>query len=329
MLKLEAETSSPDFWRDHRHASEVSTRIAGLKEEVASWDVLSSEIAELGEFFSLAGDDTAALADVEQKTAELERKATKAEAALFLSGKYDAGNAILSVYGGAGGEDAEDWAAILVRMYQKYIESKGWSITELHRHTNDHDGIKNATYEVRGKFAYGYLKGERGVHRLVRISPFDANKRRHTSFAMVEIMPEMIDEAELEIRPEDIEYNFARSSGPGGQNVNKRETAVRITHTPTNISVEIQTERSQAQNKERALQLLRSKLYQIRQTSRLRELDEIKGGKVAIEWGSQIRSYVFHPYQMVKDHRTGVETAQVDKVLEGELEEFVQAELKL
>jgi len=291
--------------------------------------VLSSEIAELGEFFSLAGDDTAALADVEQKTAELERKATKAEAALFLSGKYDAGNAILSVYGGAGGEDAEDWAAILVRMYQKYIESKGWSITELHRHTNDHDGIKNATYEVRGKFAYGYLKGERGVHRLVRISPFDANKRRHTSFAMVEIMPEMIDEAELEIRPEDIEYNFARSSGPGGQNVNKRETAVRITHTPTNISVEIQTERSQAQNKERALQLLRSKLYQIRQTSRLRELDEIKGGKVAIEWGSQIRSYVFHPYQMVKDHRTGVETAQVDKVLEGELEEFVQAELKL
>lgn len=291
--------------------------------------MLSSEIAELGEFFSLAGDDTAALADVEQKTAELERKATKAEAALFLSGKYDAGNAILSVYGGAGGEDAEDWAAILVRMYQKYIESKGWSITELHRHTNDHDGIKNATYEVRGKFAYGYLKGERGVHRLVRISPFDANKRRHTSFAMVEIMPEMIDEAELEIRPEDIEYNFARSSGPGGQNVNKRETAVRITHTPTNISVEIQTERSQAQNKERALQLLRSKLYQIRQTSRLRELDEIKGGKVAIEWGSQIRSYVFHPYQMVKDHRTGVETAQVDKVLEGELEEFVQAELKL
>ena len=291
--------------------------------------MLSSEIAELGEFFSLAGDDTAALADVEQKTAELERKATKAEAALFLSGKYDAGNAILSVYGGAGGEDAEDWAAILVRMYQKYIESKGWSITELHRHTNDHDSIKNATYEVRGKFAYGYLKGERGVHRLVRISPFDANKRRHTSFAMVEIMPEMIDEAELEIRPEDIEYNFARSSGPGGQNVNKRETAVRITHTPTNISVEIQTERSQAQNKERALQLLRSKLYQIRQTSRLRELDEIKGGKVAIEWGSQIRSYVFHPYQMVKDHRTGVETAQVDKVLEGELEEFVQAELKL
>ena len=291
--------------------------------------MLSSEIAELGEFFSLAGDDTAALADVEQKTAELERKATKAEAALFLSGKYDAGNAILSVYGGAGGEDAEDWAAILVRMYQKYIESKGWSITELHRHTNDHDGIKNATYEVRGKFAYGYLKGERGVHRLVRISPFDANKRRHASFAMVEIMPEMIDEAELEIRPEDIEYNFARSSGPGGQNVNKRETAVRITHTPTNISVEIQTERSQAQNKERALQLLRSKLYQIRQTSRLRELDEIKGGKVAIEWGSQIRSYVFHPYQMVKDHRTGVETAQVDKVLEGELEEFVQAELKL
>ncbi len=278
---------------------------------------------------AIAGDDTAALADMEQRVADLERKAGKAESALFLSGKYDAGNAILSVYGGAGGEDAEDWAGILARMYQKYIESKGWSITELHRHTNDHDGIKNATYEVRGKFAYGYLKGERGVHRLVRISPFDANKRRHTSFAMVEIMPEMIDEAELEIRPEDIEYNFARSSGPGGQNVNKRETAVRITHTPTNISVEIQTERSQAQNKERALQLLRSKLYQIRQTSRLRELDEIKGGKVAIEWGSQIRSYVFHPYQMVKDHRTGVETSQVDKVLEGELEEFVQAELKI
>ena len=291
--------------------------------------MLSSEIAELGELLQLAGDDASALTDVEQRVADLERKAGKAEAALFLSGKYDAGNAILSVYGGAGGEDAEDWAAILVRMYQKYIESKSWSITELHRHTNDHDGIKNATYEVRGKFAYGYLKGERGVHRLVRISPFDANKRRHTSFAMVEIMPEMIDEAELEIRPEDIEYNFARSSGPGGQNVNKRETAVRITHTPTNISVEIQTERSQAQNKERALQLLRSKLYQIRQTSRLRELDEIKGGKVAIEWGSQIRSYVFHPYQMVKDHRTGVETSQVDKVLEGELEEFVQAELKL
>lgn len=329
ILKLEQETLAPEFWKDHARASRVSARIAALKEEVDVWGVLMSKIEELRELVVMVGEDASMAAELEKKVGDTEHRFQKAETQVFFSGKYDAGDALLSIYAGAGGEDAEDWAGILLRMYEKYIARRGWEEVVLHRHENEKGGIKNATLEVRGAYAFGYLKGEKGVHRLVRISPFDANKRRHTSFALVEILPVIEDEGEIELKPDDVEYDFTRSSGPGGQNVNKRETAVRVVHKPTGLAVEIQTERSQAQNKEQALKLLRARLYQLREKSKKKEMEEIKGGKVAIEWGSQIRSYVFHPYQMVKDHRTGVETSQVDKVLEGGLDEFIEAELRL
>jgi peptide chain release factor 2 len=244
--------------------------------------------------------------------------------------KYDKGDAVISIYAGAGGEDAEDWARILFEMYQKFAEKKGWALKILHEHRNDTGGLRNITFELSGSRVYGQTKGEMGVHRLVRISPFSSKKLRHTSFALVEVLPRFIEDPEISIKEEDLRIDFARSSGPGGQNVNKRETAVRIKHEPTGISVHVDSERSQLRNKEQAIQLLRSKLYRLYQRYKKEELEQLKiSKKTEPEWGNQIRSYVFHPYKMVRDHRTGVETSDVDGVLDGELDEFIEAEKNL
>lgn len=240
--------------------------------------------------------------------------------------RYDKGGAVVSVFAGAGGEDAEDWVRIIFDMYQKFAENRNWGLKILHEHRNDTGGLRNITFELSGKNVYGLMKGEMGVHRLVRVSPFSAKKLRHTSFAFVEVLPSSVENIEIEIRPEDLKIDFARSSGPGGQNVNKRETAVRLKHEPTNISVHVESERSQAQNKERAIELLRSRLFSFYQLHQKEELSQLKGVKIEPEWGNQIRSYVLHPYKMVKDHRTEVETSDVDSVLGGNLDEFIEAE---
>ncbi len=287
-------------------------------------------MAALQELLQTAGPQEELAKELETRLDEFERTLKKEETRLYLSGKYDRANAILSIYAGAGGTEAQDWAAMLLRMYERFFERRGWKAELLEESFGEEAGIKSVTLEVRGRYAYGYLKGERGVHRLVRLSPFSAQHLRHTSFALVEVVPELSKNAEkeIELKPEELRVDTFRSSGPGGQNVNRRETAVRVTHLPTGIAVAVQTERSQGQNKERALAILKAKLLQRLEEEHKKEVSDLKGERVSAGWGNQIRSYVLHPYKMVKDLRTGVESSQPDTVLDGELEEFIEAELR-
>ena len=307
-----------------------------MKEEVGEYQSLEKELEEVETLEELVGKDKSLGKEVEEKVSSLGKEIGKQEFKVFLSDKYDKGPAILSIYSGAGGQDAQDWATILLRMYQRYCERKGFNVKLIDQSFGEvgsegRIGTKQASLEVKGKYAYGFLKKESGVHRLVRISPFSAQSLRHTSFALVEILPEISkeEEEEIEIKPEDLRVDFYRASGPGGQYVNKRDSAVRITHLPTNIVVSCQGERLQGKNRETAMKMLYSKLYRLKEKEGKKKIAELKGKAVSIEWGSQIRSYVFHPYKMIKDLRTGVETSNIEKVLDGEIDQFIEAEVKI
>lgn len=328
---MEKETEKPDFWKDKERAIEASQELAGLKEEIDGFSRLKKDLDDLKK---LAETDSNKV--VEELIADFEKQFKKAEVKIFFSGKYDKGNAILSVYSGAGGQDAQDWASMLLRMYQRYAEIKGFNVKLLQQSFGEGGGpegrigTKSVTLEIKGSYAYGFLRGENGVHRLVRISPFSAKSLRHTSFALVEVLPEInLEKDEIKIKPEDLRVDYYRASGPGGQYVNKRETAVRITHLPTNITVTCQSERLQGLNRDKALKVLAGKLFQLSQEKSRKELKEIKGELISASWGNQIRSYVLQPYKLVKDLRTEIETADVEKVLDGDLDQFVEAELKL
>ncbi|PJE57412.1 MAG: peptide chain release factor 2, partial [Candidatus Portnoybacteria bacterium CG10_big_fil_rev_8_21_14_0_10_38_18] len=289
--------------------------LADLKEEVDIWDKLEKDLTEIKNISELSA---------------WEERFKKEEFKVLFSGPYDKKHAIVSIYSGAGGTEAQDWANMLLRMYSRYAESHNFKSKILDIGYGQEAGIKSAVLEIDGLYAYGYLKGENGVHRLVRLSPFNADNLRHTSFALVEILPEISEDIkkEIEIKPDDLKIDTFRSSGPGGQNVNMRSTAVRLTHLPTKIVVSCQSERSQAQNRERAMKLLYTKLYQKRLQEKQKEKADIRGVLPSVEWGSQIRSYVLHPYKLVKDHRTGVESSNPDEVLDGKLDEFIEAELR-
>ncbi|MBO7611875.1 MAG: peptide chain release factor 2 [Elusimicrobia bacterium] len=326
---LDKEISASDFWNDQNNAKKVMSKLDGLKETVNSWNNLKERIDGLIEIDDLLQQeqDESLSKELEQDKLTLIKDVEKIETKTKLSGKHDKNNAIVSIHAGAGGTESCDWAQMLVRMYSRWAEDKGFNFSTIDILDGDEAGIKSITFIINGEYAYGLLQSEIGVHRLVRISPFDANKRRHTSFASVDVIPEVDDDIDIVIDEKDLRIDTYRSTGAGGQHVNTTDSAVRITHLPTNIVVQSQTERSQIKNKATAMKLLKAKLYEFEQEKLRESYEKHYDEKGLIAWGSQIRSYVFMPYQLVKDHRTDYETSQVDKVMDGDIDSFIAAYL--
>lgn len=322
--------SDPIFWDNPDKAREVSQEATQLKNSVEGYKQLVSDIEDASVMLDMAieEEDSSMEIEIKQFVNDIQEAVEKQEILLLLGGEYDTNNAILTFHSGAGGTEAQDWCSMLIRMYLRWAEKAGFSIELMDEQPGDEAGIKSATFLVKGEYAFGYMKSEKGVHRLVRISPFDAAARRHTSFAAVDVMPEIDDTVEINIDMKDVQVDTYRASGAGGQHINKTDSAVRMTHKPTGIVVQCQSQRSQMQNREQALRLLRAKLFELELEKQAELKEQIGGTYQAIEWGSQIRSYVFHPYNMVKDHRTSVETGNVQAVMDGNLDQFIEGYLK-
>lgn len=324
--------SNQDFWndKDKDKADERIARLSLLKSDISDFDTISQKLSDLRELTELlkSSYDEDLTSEVETNIINLKKEIEKIEITAMLSGKYDASNCILEIHSGAGGTEACDWAMMLYRMYSRWCERKKYKLEILDQQFGEETGIKSISILVKGKNAYGYLKNEKGIHRLVRLSPFDSNNRRHTSFASVDVIPEIDNtNSKIQINEKDLKIDVYRSSGAGGQHVNTTDSAVRITHLPTKIVVTCQSQRSQIQNKERALEMLKSKLLILQEEKNSKDINDLKGEQKNIEFGSQIRSYVMHPYSMVKDHRTNVETSNVSKVLDGEIDEFIESNI--
>ncbi len=321
--------AEPGFWNDRARSKTLAQQLELQRAQFQKYQDIEHQLEDLEVLAELAQEEgnSTALQEVETQRQRLAHQIDQLELEIFMSGPYDNYPCYFSLNSGAGGTDAQDWTEILLRMYVSWFERRGYRYRVLEASPGEVAGLKSATVEVQGPYAYGYLKGEQGVHRLVRISPFDANQRRHTSFAAISVIP-IIEDAHVEIRDEDLKIDTYRSGGAGGQYVNKTDSAVRITHLPTGIVVACQKERSQHQNKEIALKMLKARLYELQRREREREIAQIRGEQKSIEWGSQIRSYVFHPYQLVKDHRTGIETGKLEAVMNGEIDEFIEAYLR-
>ena len=339
LAELKAEQEKPEVWQDLERSAKLAREAAAVEGKLSAYEKSKKAIEEVYALIDLieemGGGEEEADAALSGEIEELDRLIRDAETDLedmriraLLRGKYDGYNALLTLHSGAGGTESCDWVSMLYRMYTRYAERSGFKVTELDRLDGDEAGIKSVDFKIEGENAYGYLKAEKGVHRLVRISPFDANKRRHTSFASLEVMPEIEDDGDVEIRSEDLKVTTFRSSGAGGQHINKTESAIRIQHIPTGIVVSCQNERSQIQNREMAMKMLRSKLIELKESERLANEQNIKGEIKKIEWGSQIRSYVFCPYTLVKDHRTGFETGNIQAVMDGDIQPFIIDYLK-
>ena len=321
---LTEQQHKPDFWEDVKNAQQVSQRAKNIEDKIAAYNKLVKRLQDVAELLDMFADDETVLTETSAELKEIEVAVSEMHVATLLSGKFDANNAILTLHAGAGGTEAQDWVQMLYRMYVRYAERRGYKVDLIDMLAGEEAGIKSVTFQVNGANAYGYLKAEKGVHRLVRISPFDAQKRRHTSFASLEVMPELPVDNDIVIDDKDLKVDTYRSSGAGGQHVNKTESAIRITHVPTGIVVSCQTQRSQIQNREQAMQLLKSKLAELKEREQMEEALALKGEIKKIEWGSQIRSYVFCPYTLVKDHRTNYENANIADVMDGNIQPFIE-----